>query len=69
MYVEKTGRLLWDPEIILRIMLLGYLHGCSEKRLCDEIQMQPGFCCSGAFTGKYEKIVRAAATATHRVAA
>jgi len=42
-YSEKTGRPSWDPEVILRMMLLGFLYGYSEKRLCDELQMHLGF--------------------------
>jgi transposase len=43
LYTEKTGRPSWDPEVILRIMLLGFLYGYSEKRLCDELRMHLGF--------------------------
>jgi transposase len=43
LYTEKTGRPSWDPEVILRMMLLGFLYGYSEKRLCEELRMHLGF--------------------------
>jgi transposase len=42
-YSERMGRRSWDPEVILRMMLLGFLYGYSEKRLCDEVRMHLGF--------------------------
>lgn len=42
-YSANRGRRSWDPEVIVRMMLLGYLHGYSEKRLCEEMQMHLGF--------------------------
>ncbi|MGD1147580.1 MAG: transposase [Thermoanaerobaculaceae bacterium] len=38
-----TGRPSWDPEVIVRMMLLGYLFGFSEVRLCDEVAMHLGY--------------------------
>ena len=38
-----TGRPSWDPEVIVRMMLLGYLFGLSEVRLCDEVTMHLGY--------------------------
>ena len=38
-----TGRPSWDPEVIVRMMLLGYLFGFSEVRLCDEVGMHLGY--------------------------
>ena len=42
-YSANRGRRSWDPEVIVRMMLLGYLYGYSEKRLCEEMQMHLGF--------------------------
>jgi IS5 family transposase len=42
-YSATRGRRSWDPEVIVRMMLLGYLYGYSEKRLCDETRMHLGF--------------------------
>lgn len=37
------GRPSWDPEVIVRMMLLGYLYGLSEARLVDEVRMHMGY--------------------------
>lgn len=42
-YSANKGRRSWDPEVIVRMMLLGYLYGYSEKRMCEEVQMHLGF--------------------------
>ncbi len=42
-YSATKGRRSWDPEVVVRMMLLGYLYGYSEKRLCDEVRMHLGF--------------------------
>lgn len=42
-YSANRGRRSWDPEVIVRMMLLGYLYGYSEKRLCEEMKMHLGF--------------------------
>ena len=34
-YADR-GRKSWDPEVIVRMILLGYLYGFSEVRLVDE---------------------------------
>ena len=37
-YYSSTGRPSVDPELMLRMLLIGYLHGIrSERRLCDEV--------------------------------
>ena len=40
---SKLGRPSVDPEVVLRMILLGYLFGLSEKRLCDELAMHMGY--------------------------
>ena len=42
-YSATKGRRSWDPEVVVRMMLLGYLYGYSEKRLCEEVAMHMGF--------------------------
>jgi transposase len=42
-YSEDTGRHCIDPELIVRIMLLGYLNNLSERKLFDELEMHIGF--------------------------
>ena len=38
---SHTGRPSVDPEVLLRMLLIGYLYGItSESRLCEEVQMQ-----------------------------
>src|SRR5215467_15985927 len=37
---SETGRPSIDPELLLRILLIGYLHGItSERRLVEEVRM------------------------------
>jgi transposase len=37
---SHTGRPSIDPEILLRILLIGYLYGItSERRLCEDVNM------------------------------
>lgn len=40
---SKGGRPSWDPEVIVRMILLGYLYNLSEVRLVDELRMHMGF--------------------------
>jgi transposase len=41
---SHTGRPSVDPEIFLRMLLIGYLYGItSERRLCEEVKMHIGY--------------------------
>ncbi|MCP4901201.1 MAG: transposase [bacterium] len=40
---SDRGRPSWDPEVILRMILLGYLYDLSEVRLVDELRMHMGY--------------------------
>lgn len=41
---SHTGRPSIDPEILLRMLLVGYLYGItSERRLCEEVKMHIGY--------------------------
>jgi len=41
---SRTGRPSVDPEVLLRMFLIGYLYGItSERRLCEEVQMHIGY--------------------------
>lgn len=41
---SHTGRPSIDPEILLRMLLIGYLYGItSERRLCEEVRMHIGY--------------------------
>ena len=40
---SDRGRPSWDPEVIVRVILLGYLYGFSEVRLVDEVRMHMGY--------------------------
>ena len=41
---SHTGRPSIDPEVLLRMLLIGYLYGVtSERRLCEEVQMHIGY--------------------------
>jgi len=41
-YSANRGRPSIDPELALRMMLLGVLYDLSDRELCDEIQMHAG---------------------------
>ena len=37
---SHTGRPSIDPEVLIRMMTIGYLYGItSERRLCEEVQL------------------------------
>jgi len=41
---SHTGRPSIDPEVLLRMLLIGYLYGVtSERRLCEEVKMHIGY--------------------------
>jgi transposase len=41
---SDTGRPSVDPELMMRMLLVGYLFGfSSERRLCDEVRMHVGY--------------------------
>ncbi len=41
---SHTGRPSVDPEVLLRMLLIGYLYGItSERRLCEEVKMHIGY--------------------------
>jgi transposase len=42
-YTAGKGRPSVDPELALRMMLLGELYDLSDRELCDEISMHAGF--------------------------
>ena len=42
-YTPGKGRPSVDPELVLRMMILGVLYDLSDRKLCDEIGMHAGF--------------------------
>jgi transposase len=39
-YYSSTGRPSIDPELMIRMLLIGYCHGIrSERRLCEEVAL------------------------------
>jgi len=42
-YSETTGRPATDPELLVRILLLGYLYNLSENKLFEELAMHAAF--------------------------
>jgi IS5 family transposase len=42
-YTPGWGRPSVDPELVLRMMILGVLYDLSDRQLCDEIGMHAGF--------------------------
>jgi transposase len=44
---SETGRPSIDPELLLRILLIGYLYGItSERKLVEELRMHLAWRCS-----------------------
>src|ERR1700680_5278866 len=45
-FYSSTGRPSIDPEVLLRLLLVGYLHGItSERRLIEEVRMHLAYRC------------------------
>ena len=42
-YSDVTGRPATDPELMVRILMLGYLYNLSERTLFEEVQMHAAF--------------------------
>lgn len=42
-YSNVTGRPATEPELMVRILMLGYLYNLSERALFDELQMHAAF--------------------------
>jgi len=42
-YSDVTSRPATDPELMVRILMLGYLYKLSERPLFDELQMHAAF--------------------------
>ena len=42
-YSETTGRPATDPELIVRIITIGYLYNLSESRLFEELRMHAAY--------------------------
>lgn len=43
LYHESRGRPSIDPELAIRMLLLGALHNLSDRELCEEVAMHVGF--------------------------
>jgi len=42
-YTPGKGRPSVDPELVLRMMILGVLYDLSDRQLCDEVRMHAGY--------------------------
>lgn len=42
-YSDSTGRPAYDPQLLLRMFLLGYLYNLSERRLVEEASMHAAY--------------------------
>src|SRR5450432_402831 len=40
---SNLGRSSYDPEVVVKIWVIQYLYGFSERQVCDEITMHAGF--------------------------
>ena len=40
---SKLGRSSYDPEVVVKIWVIQYLYGFSERQVCDEINMHAGY--------------------------
>lgn len=44
-YYSHTGRPSTDPELMIRMLIVGYCYGIrSERRLCDEVHLSLAYC-------------------------
>jgi transposase len=44
-YYSETGRPSIDPELMIRMLIVGYSFGIrSERRLCDEVHLNLAYC-------------------------
>ena len=43
LYSDTTGRPAWDPQMMVKLFLLGYLYNMSERRLLDEVSMHAAY--------------------------
>jgi transposase len=44
-YYSETGRPSIDPELMIRMLIIGYRLGIrSERRLCDEVRLNLAYC-------------------------
>jgi len=42
-FYSHTGRPSVDPELMIRMLIIGYCFGIrSERRLCEEVRVEPG---------------------------
>jgi len=42
-FYSSTGRPSIDPELLIRMLIVGYCFGIrSERRLCEEVHLKPG---------------------------
>ena len=47
-FYSRTGRPSIDPEIMIRMLILGYCYGIrSERRLCEEVHLNLAYRVSG----------------------
>ena len=43
-FYSSTGRPLVDPELMIRMLIIGYCFGIrSERRLCEEVHLSPAY--------------------------
>src|ERR1700691_5681517 len=53
-FYSPTGRPSIDPEVLWRLLLVGYLYGItSEQRLIDEVRMHLAYSLVSALTTKF----------------
>jgi transposase len=52
-YYSHTGRPSIDPELMIRMLIVGYCYGIrSERRLCEEVHLNLAYRCSVALAWK-----------------
>ena len=43
-YYSHTGRLSIDPDLMIRMLIIGYRYGIRpERRLCEEVHLNPAY--------------------------
>lgn len=61
-YYSHTGRPSFDPELMIRMLIVGYCYGIrSERRLCEEVSLNLAyrwFCRLGDLSPRFSTMTR-----------
>ena len=55
-FYSETGRPSIDPELLIRMLIVGYCFGIrSERRLCEEVHLNLGYRCASGRAGTQDQ--------------